>query len=123
MDESKLTFPIRLGDSKSKLLKQGLIQKHQSLEDAQAYYTGINGSPWRINFMDDEVHQIWYNNKRPVLIDHIDISQCMSPKVDLIIQNLFGKPIAGKPNFGHPYLGIFFRDDFFQLLTLMIYKK
>ena len=59
-NDSESDFGIKLGMNKSELLSANVITEIIANEELE--YEGNNGCPWRINFKDDIVEQIWFNS-------------------------------------------------------------
>lgn len=72
-DDSKFEFPIKLGQTKSELVNSGLITEIKDAETGKTNYTGVNGTPWRINFHNDLVDQIWFNHENDFIYNTLDL--------------------------------------------------
>ncbi len=72
-NDSESDFGIKLGMDKSKLLSANVIT--EIFTNKESEYEGNNGCPWRINFKDDVVEQIWFNSNCVVNIKGFDFSE------------------------------------------------
>jgi hypothetical protein len=70
-NDSESDFGIKLGQKKSELLSSNIITEIVVNEELE--YEGKNGFPWRINFKDDEVDQIWFDSYSVLNIKGFDL--------------------------------------------------
>lgn len=79
--------PINLNDSKESLLAKGLIKEVR--KDGETEYKGIEGTPWKINFQNDKVDQIWFDRNSTFKIDGVEISRSKYVEILDIIESNF----------------------------------
>jgi hypothetical protein len=74
-DDKKFDFPIKLGMSKTELLQKGLVLEVYSNEKSEVEYSGVNELPWRIDFKDDFVDKMWFNQQNDFIYDNTDLKE------------------------------------------------
>ena len=70
-DSSKCESKVHLGDDRKELLLLGLIE--ECLGEKENDHQGINGTPWRIRFFNDQVSNIWYNRDNSFQVQGTEI--------------------------------------------------
>jgi len=82
-----IQIDIELGDSKETLINKGLIEEID--DDGEICFTGVNGTPWRVNFQDDLVSRIWFNRNSQFKINGIEISGEKYAEIKPVLESTF----------------------------------
>jgi hypothetical protein len=86
-DEELIPLDIKLGDSKESLMGRGLIEEIEN--EGEIDYTGVNGTPWRVNFDKDKVSRIWFNRDSSFRINETELSGENYEKIKPILESNF----------------------------------
>ena len=123
-NDSESEFGIKLGMDKSELLSANAIT--ELVANKELEYEGKNGYPWRINFKDDKVDQIWFHSNCVVDIKGFDFSKlAMKVGIEFLnshfeaIPELNNREITLNEYNKADVLYIIYSDYFVRLIAIM----